>query len=325
MTRQLSCLCALLLAFTCLARARTWYIHPDGSGDVPTIQAGLDSAAVGDTVLLSSGTYYEHDLDMRSDVILRGETGDPRDVSIDAQSQGIVIFCGALDQPARIEGLTITGGLASTETGYDSGAGIYCAGSWMEISRCIFSHNSAEAKGGGLYIGGCSPEITDCTFWDNFAGWQGGAIMCFLAPSPRLTNCTFHGNGAGYLNGGGAMMCWESSPILQNTIIAYGTSGSAIGCHAGDARLSCCNVYGNAGGDGCISGYNGIDGNFSECPSFCNTQNGDFGLCDQSPCLPGNHPAGDDCGLVGAWGQECACGPTKISTTTWSAIKTIHR
>ena len=325
MIRISSWLCALLLAFTCVAGARTWYIEPDGSGDAATIQAGLDSAAVGDTVLLASGTYYDHDIAMTSNVILRGETGDPRDVHIDAQSQGIVIYCGGLDPPARIEGLTITGGLASTETGYHSGGGMYCAGCAIEISQCIFSHNSAEAKGGGLYVEGRSPDITNCTFWDNFADQQGGAIMCYLATSPTLTNCTFYGNGAGYRNGGGAMMCWDSSPILENTIIAYSTSGSAIGCHVGDARLSCCNVYGNVGGEGCISGQTGFNGNFSECPSFCGADSGDFGLCDQSPCLPGNHPDGYACGLIGAWGEACACGPTATTTTTWSELKSTYQ
>jgi hypothetical protein len=310
-----------------MAQARTWSIEPDGSGDAPTIQAGLDSAAVGDTVLLSSGTYYEHDIHMISNVILRGETGDPRDVRIDAQSRGFVIFCGALDPPACVDGLTITGGLASAETGYNRGAGMYCVNGWMEISRCIFSHNLAEAKGGGLYVEGCSPEITNCTFWDNFAGQLGGAIMCFLDASPRLTNCTFYGNGAGYRDGGGAMMCWQSSPVLQNTIIASSTSGWAIACQGGDARLSCCNVYGNAGGDwyGCISGQNGIDGNFSECPAFCDAEDGEFGLCNESPCLPANHPDGYECGLVGAWEQECTCGPTQAATPTWGAIKAMHR
>jgi hypothetical protein len=32
------------------ASARTWSIHEDGGGDASTVQAGIDSAAVGDTV-----------------------------------------------------------------------------------------------------------------------------------------------------------------------------------------------------------------------------------------------------------------------------------
>ncbi len=39
------------------AHARTWLIAPDGSGECPSIQAGVDSAAVGDTLLLTAGTF----------------------------------------------------------------------------------------------------------------------------------------------------------------------------------------------------------------------------------------------------------------------------
>jgi len=60
-------------------------------GDIPTIQAGLQAAVAGDTVLVAAGTYYEHDLTMNpSGIILRGETGLPEDVIIDAQGLGFL-------------------------------------------------------------------------------------------------------------------------------------------------------------------------------------------------------------------------------------------
>ena len=40
------------------ADSKTWNIQEDGSGDAPTVQAGIDSAAAGDTVLVHPGQGY---------------------------------------------------------------------------------------------------------------------------------------------------------------------------------------------------------------------------------------------------------------------------
>jgi len=47
------------ILFSPPAHCRTWYIKADGTGDAPTIQAGVDSAAAGDTVLVGPGTYAD--------------------------------------------------------------------------------------------------------------------------------------------------------------------------------------------------------------------------------------------------------------------------
>jgi len=41
------------------AVSRTWYVRNDGTGDAPTIQAAVDSAAAGDTVLIGLGLKLE--------------------------------------------------------------------------------------------------------------------------------------------------------------------------------------------------------------------------------------------------------------------------
>ena len=70
--------------------------------------------------------------------------------------------------------------------------------------------------------------------------------------------------------------------------------------------LTCCDVYGNDGGDwvGWLAWQAGIEGNFAEDPLFCELVSSKLGsplrLHEDSPCLPGNHPDGWDCGLIGA-------------------------
>ena len=95
----------LLLASLC-ACACTWHVP----SEAPTIQAGSDSAAVGDTVLVACGTYYEHDLVMKSGICLRSQTGQADCVTIDAEELGRVISCTSVDSTTRIEGMTFANG-----------------------------------------------------------------------------------------------------------------------------------------------------------------------------------------------------------------------
>jgi hypothetical protein len=71
--------------------------------------------------------------------------------------------------------------------------------------------------------------------------------------------------------------------------------------------LTCCDVYGNAGGDwvGYIADQAGINGNFSADPLFCDTANGDLHIFNASPCAPANNSCGV---LIGALDVGCTYG-----------------
>ena len=64
----------VLLFFYSTTYATTWYVHPDSV--LNTIQAGLDSCADNDTVLVAPGIYYENitwpDIDS---IVLTSESG----------------------------------------------------------------------------------------------------------------------------------------------------------------------------------------------------------------------------------------------------------
>jgi hypothetical protein len=314
-----------IILLTILAPSAALAVTWDVPGDAATIQAGIDSASAGDTVLVACGTYYEHDIVLKSGVCVRGETGEMDCVIIDAQQQGRVFYGFGLDSTTRVEGLIITHGAE------EDGGGMYLDDSFPIIERCSFVDNEATGwgftgNGGGLFCYYCSPEIRTCSFYANVAGMFGGAIDCVSA-SPTISHCTLAYNEES--DGGGAIACWGSSaPTLDHTIIAYEVNGAAIYCHlSAVVTLTCCDLYGNERGDwvGCIENQLGVDGNISADPLFCDPKIGDLTLSEDSPCNPDAFQKG--CGLIGAWPVACG-GHTAVAEqrpTSWSAVKAMYR
>jgi predicted outer membrane repeat protein len=222
---------------------------------------------------------------------------------------------------------TVSDCIFSDNSAVEGGGAMYCDLSYPSVSNCTFSGNSGD-YGGGIACYEASPTISVCTFSQNWCTHgAGGGMFCWNSSSPAVTSCTFWRNSAGY--NGATLYCATSSDLsIENTIIAFSSAGSAFLCDGGGTfNLGCCDIYGNAGGDwvGCIADQYGINGNFSADPMFCDTLNGDFSLQDCSPCLPGYHPDGYNCGgILGAYGSGCAC-QSATAPTTWGAIKSIYR
>ena len=76
-------------------------------------------------------------------------------------------------------------------------------------------------------------------------------------------------------------------------------------------------------GGGIPAGAVDNGGNFSADPLFCSKViPRDYHLEDGSPCAPGNHPDGADCGVIGALPADC--GGVSVETRTWGNIKAIY-
>jgi hypothetical protein len=343
--------CLGVLISASAVSADTWHITPDGTGDAPTIQAGVDSASAGDEVVLADGIYTgpgNRDIGIGGAITVRSESGNPEACVVDCQGsetqphQGFLVFRAG----ARLEGVKVINGYAGDEGGaVEAGGGVSIVNCVFEnnfgpeggavavydfnedglttISGCEFIDNEAYWTGGGLSAGWRFTELSldHCTFIGNSTMWLYGCVIDILTWSDeevtafQMTNCTVASNHGG-VNGS---MCL--STVIERTIIAYNT-WSAVG-----GQYSCCDLFGNDGGDwvGGIAGQYGIRGNFSACPSFCHIELADAGICDQSPCAPGNHPDGYDCGLIGAHDVGCVCGATSTESSTWGAIKSMYR
>ena len=169
-----------------------------------------------------------------------------------------------------------------------------------DFTDCIFTRNTGQVSsyGGALHCDAQSvTSLTGCVFSGNSAS-NGGALGVEEADAMDITGCTFYGDSC--LATGGTITFYNSSPsYIENTLIAFSRSGRAIYVNSTAVSLTCCDIFGNDGGDyyGYIEFWYGVNGNFSENPYFCNAPAGDLRLKDCSPCLdaPG-------CGLVGALG-----------------------
>lgn len=304
--------------------ARTWLVPIDA----PTIQAGIDSAVAGEIVEVACGTYYEHNIVMKSGVTLRSESGDYQCVTVDALQRGRVFYCSELASTTRVDGFTITGGES-----YD-GAGIYCTlGTEMTISNCQFVNNRSQWAAGIACVLNSAPTISFCVFRRNITERDGGGIGCSNSHVTVL-NCTFYRNYS--LRSGSAIFCQNGANAeLANCILAYNSSDFVfpvpVWCSGEDSEVSMydCNVWGFQENNWiqCISGLSGVNGNFSAEPGFCNPENDVLSLCADSWCLAGTLPDGHYHDLIGALGEGCGdCGPHVAEThSSWGGVKALYK
>jgi hypothetical protein len=315
--------------------AKTIVVHPDGTGDLPTIQAAIDASADGDEVVLTDGVFRgqgNYSINFRGKgITVRSLSGDPGRCVIDCEG-----VSGSQDYRFGFEFRLFEGSDSIVE-------GITVTRGWYGLGGAILCYRG-------------SPLIRNCVFEDNVA-WQGGAIHCQLS-SAVFENCVIVNNRATELPGGGAFVgdadivfraCTfsynesgvdpsgdrqgggisihansfsTSSVILEHCIVSHSSRGEAIFCdERSTATISCTDIYGNAGGDwvGSIANQAGQNGNFSLDPIFCDIERGYFGLAENSPCAPG----ASLCGLIGA--LEVSCTTSGVMEMSWGKLKALYR
>ncbi len=291
-----------VIALSAPASARIWNISPDGSGDAPTIKAGVDLAAPGDIVLLADGVYTgsgNTDISYNGKAItIASASGNPFDCVIDCQGSGNTYSRGFLFYSGEGPGSVLESVMIINGYGYEGG-GIWCWRASPTIRNCIIAGNVATHAGGGLYCGGSSrPVLSNITFFEN-AATRGGSIYS--------TD--------------------DSDPEFHNSIISYTLSGAAVS--VGDAfsipTFYCCDIYGNADGDwtGSIANQLGVNGNMCLDPLFCLEDNPDapFTIADCSPCSGISHP---ECGLVGAGDIGCVSSAVAVEAAVDITPETLN-
>ena len=213
--------------------------------DFATIAAALRAAVIGDTVLVYPGTWNEHGLRPPAGVTLRGATGDPADVVIDARQQGRVILCDSLQIGVRLEDLTITGGLATGTYPDDRGGGIACFSTSIEVNNCLITGNEAYDGGGIFSQYGAAIHLCGCGIISNLAAYSGGGYSGRNCNDIVFTDCLFSDNQTPEYGGGlrlkNSMAMVEQCTIENNSA----RDGSAALSQQSTTHFFSCLIIGN--------------------------------------------------------------------------------
>jgi predicted outer membrane repeat protein len=228
-----------------LAASSAWATTIHVPGDQPTIQAGIDAASAGDTVLVASGIYTgagNRDLDPGGrNLVILSEEGSAATVidcqGSDADPHRGFFVVGAGSTALTIGGFTVRNGYAS-----EKGGGIYCESTVLTLVDCVIEDCDAgsswsdwDGHGGGMYSISCALAVDSSAFLScqsgcpDGSGSSGGGVAAVNC-SGWFNDCEFDGNSTGAAGGGLA----GSNLTLTSCLF--------VGNHAGDF------VVGDGGG-----------------------------------------------------------------------------
>lgn len=268
-------LVALAASMAVPGRAAIWYVATNGLDAAAgtnwatakqTIQAAVDAASPGDTVVVSNGVYNtggravqgasRNRIVVTNQVTVRSING-PAVTFIEGQPDPDPFtndsYRGAfLGAQSTLAGFTITNGFVSSRNSLfddygNAGGGVFALGS-ATISNCVITGCSGRRYGGGVKGG----SLVDCIVRANTAIEEGGGVHSVTAD-----RCLIERNSSSYYGGGAASSTMRCSVLAYNFAI-----GGVPDCGAGAANclLFNCTVYGNwitAGGSGTLGGVLG--------------------------------------------------------------------
>ncbi len=253
-----------------------------------TIQAAIDWANDGDTIIVTNGIYAQIVTDNKP-LIIQSVNGPDVTIIKALNSNRCASLASSfmpMENDTVLVGFTLTDGYKNVAAGVFGGT----------LYNCIIRNNHATDFAGGAR----NSVLYDCVIINNSAIGNGGVLTCILnncvvagnssqyaggASFSALTNCTIVGNNSWYQGYGGAGSCTLNSCIVwgNKRFERNGVNSGVVDDVANCEMFYTCS--GNGGtANGCIQ----------DEPLFVNVLNGDYRLRDGSPCLGIGDPTAEE-------------------------------
>lgn len=236
----------LSLVFCLLSLSPASIIHVPQ--DQPGIQAGINAAFPGDTVLVADSIYYENidfkgkAITVASHFLIDGDTTHVNSTIIDGSKPSdpdngsVVSFVSGEDTTSVICGFTITGGTGTETIAYEvtkcrAGGGILCYNAGALILNNKITGNTVTSLDKMIVGGGV-------------AALPSGSTACVIIQDNQITQNTLTAN-TGDVAGGGVELCFDgklinnqisNNSVVQNSLEHYAFSGG-VDCDCPNAIL----------------------------------------------------------------------------------------